>query len=235
MQEVLRYLQSVEGVIGVAVFNDQGSVIESAFPALIDAATLQRAAHQSLDLVQGLQIDQSFELVDLRYAEGRILIKRITGCMVYLLCSKTINLHIIATNLNLAAHKIETARSAGSTPVAPVAIPPAMPAGQQEELSDPSILTLQISHLANREASASFDSLGMVAVSQATAQYISSFYKQPFKKLVLTVSASGKSGTFPAMVMKDMEAMYDGTIIVGPGIEKKLAIAMGDKVQVGIA
>jgi ABC-type lipoprotein release transport system permease subunit len=36
------------------------------------------------------------------------------------------------------------------------------------------------------------------------------------------------------MVMKDMDLQYDGTIVVGPGIEKKLKVNEGDKVEVKI-
>ena len=93
---------------------------------------------------------------------------------------------------------------------------------------------MNISHLANKQASASFDSLGMVAVSQPTFQFISDFYKTPFRKLTLTNIAVGTSGTFPVMVMKDMDQQYDGTVVVGPGIEKKLKVSEGDKVEVRI-
>lgn len=229
MQEVLQYIQSVEGVIGCAVFSEQGKVLDSAFPSLIDAATLRTAALQSIDLTNGLQIADTFELIDLRYAEGRLLFRRISGALIFLLCAKTINLHVLATTLNLAAVKIEAALVSRMASVSSSASAPA------EADSDPSVLTLRISHLANREASASFDSLGMVAVSQPTSSYISDFYKLPFKKITLTVTSTGKSGTFPTMVMKDMEPKFDGTIVVGPGIEKKLSIGEGDKVEVRIA
>jgi ABC-type lipoprotein release transport system permease subunit len=36
------------------------------------------------------------------------------------------------------------------------------------------------------------------------------------------------------MVMKDIDQQFDGTIIVGPGIEKKLQVSEGDKVEVKI-
>jgi hypothetical protein len=93
---------------------------------------------------------------------------------------------------------------------------------------------MTVSNLANKQASASFDSLGMVAVSQPTSQYISDYYKTPFKKLILTNKSADTSGTFPVMVMKDMELQYDGTVVLGPGIEKKLKVSEGDKIEVKI-
>jgi ABC-type lipoprotein release transport system permease subunit len=36
------------------------------------------------------------------------------------------------------------------------------------------------------------------------------------------------------MVMKDMDQQYDGTVVIGPGLEKKLKVNAGDKVEVRI-
>ena len=74
----------------------------------------------------------------------------------------------------------------------------------------------------------------MIALSQPTYQFISDLFKTPFKKLTLTNAADGISGTFPVMVMKDMDLLYDGTVVVGPGIEKKLKVNEGNKVEVKI-
>jgi hypothetical protein len=98
-----------------------------------------------------------------------------------------------------------------------------------------STLSLRISHLSNHEASSSFDSLGMIAISQPTSGIISDFYQAPFKKLILSSPKTGTSGTFPVMVMKDLDQQFDGTIIVGPGIEKKLQVSEGDKVEIRLA
>lgn len=233
MQEILGYLQSVEGVIGVAAILDSGSSLAARFPAFIDQATIDKAARLVVETTAALQVTDSFDSIDLRYGEGRIYIKKFSGCYIFALCAKTINLHLLATNLNLASAKIEKV-IADSQAQGGGVISEAKPAVASEVGHDPSILTLPISELANREASASFDSLGMVALSHSTAQYVSDFYKSQFKKINLT-SASGKSGSFPVMVMKDMEPIYDGAIIIGPGIEKKLGVTAGEKVMVKLA
>ena len=226
MQDILRYINSVEGVIGSAVFDDKGGVIDHAFPPLIDAKALKDAAGLSLECAHGLQISQTLDILDLRYAEGRIIIKAFPKALLYLLCAKNINLQVLTITLNLAVKKLEAL-----LPNAAVSGPAAAPA---EESADSSILRLRISHLANRDASKSFDSLGMIAVSQPTSTYINEFYKTAFKKLILTNTAAGTSGTFPVMVMKDIDQQFDGTIIVGPGIEKKLKVSEGDKIEIRI-
>jgi len=220
MQDILRYINSVDGVIGSAVFNEKGEVVDHAFPPLIDAGSLKSVAGLVLECAHGLQIARTLDILDLRYAEGRLIVKTFPGALLCLMCAKNINLQVLTITLNLAVKKLEA--------LLPTAAEPA------QETADSSILRLRISHLANRDASKSFDSLGMIAVSQPTSSYISEFYKTPFKKLTLTNAAAGTSGTFAVMIMKDMDPQFDGTIIVGPGIEKKLQVSEGDKVEIKI-
>lgn len=227
MKDILQHINSVDGVIGSALFSHKGDVLVHAFPALIDAASLKQAASLTLECSHGLQISQTLDLLDLRYSDGRILVKAFPGAMLFLLCANSINLQILSITLNLAIKRLE----AKLLSEAPTATP--QPAVTDSGPID-GLLRMSISHLANKQASASFDSLGMVAVSQPTSQYISDFYKTPFKKLTLTNAAAGTSGTFPVMIMKDMDQQYDGTVVVGPGIEKKLKVSEGDKVEVKI-
>jgi predicted regulator of Ras-like GTPase activity (Roadblock/LC7/MglB family) len=234
MQDILRYINSIDGVIGSAVFNDHGAVVDHAFPPIIDANALKTAAGLVLECTHGLQIAQSLEIIDLRYSEGRIIIKAFPGALLYLLCAKNINLQVLTITLNLAVKKLEALLPASGGTAASSAAVTASPTVPAEDESDGSTLKLRISHLANRDASKSFDSLGMIAVSQPTSSYIGEFYKTSFKKLSLTNAAAGTSGTFPVMVMKDIDPQFDGTIIVGPGIEKKLQVSEGDKIEIKI-
>lgn len=224
MQDILRYINSVEGVIGSAVFNENGAVVDHAFPPIIDSNSLKAVAGLVLECSHTLQIAQTLDLLDLRYAEGRIIIKTFPGALLCLLCAKNVNLQVLTITLNLAVKKLEALLPTAAESVA---------ASAEEAVND-SILRLRISHLANRDASKSFDSLGMIAVSQPTSAYIGEFYKTAFKKLTLTNTSAGTSGTFPVMVMKDIDQQFDGTIIVGPGIEKKLQVSEGDKVEIKI-
>ncbi|OGR28887.1 MAG: hypothetical protein A2X83_11450 [Desulfuromonadales bacterium GWD2_54_10] len=229
MQDILQHINSVEGVIGSAVFSEKGEVLVHAFPALIDAAALKKAANLTLECAHGLQIAQTMDLLDLRYAEGRILIKAFPGALLCLLCSKTINIQVLSITLNLASKKLESQLPKEST-----APEPAAPSSLPDTATADGKLRLTISHLANKEASSSFDSLGMIAISQLTAKQINDFYSSPFKKLILSNATAATSGTFPVMVMNDMDPIFDGTIIVGPGIEKKLKVSEGDLVEVKI-
>ena len=191
MQDILQHINSVEGVIGSAVFSDKGEVHAHAFPSLIDVAALKKAAALTLECTYGLQIEQSLDMLDLRYAEGRILVKSFP--MLCLLCAKNINLQVLSITLNLAVKRLES--------LLPKPVEPAV-SGQQDgnfalQGDASGVLKLSISHLANREASSSFDSLGMVAISQPTFKYITEFYKAPFKKLKLVNKGNGHKRDIP--------------------------------------
>lgn len=228
MQDILLYINNVEGVVGSAVFSGKGEVYAHAFPSLIDAAALKKVAALTLECAQGLKIEQTLDLLDLRYAEGRILVKPFPGGTLCLLCAKNVNLQVLSVTLNLAVKRLESLLSKPEGHAVP---------GQQDGISalpgDTSgPLELSIRHLASREAGSSFDSLGMVAISQSSFKHITEFYKKPFKKLKLANRATGMSGTFPFMIMNDTDQRNDRTIIVGPGIGKRLKVNEGDKIEV---
>lgn len=224
MQDILRQINSVEGVIGSAVFTDQGRVLAHVFPPLVDAAALDRGAELTLECIHSLQVYQTFDILDLRYADGRIVVKALPGGLLYLLCTRSVRFQVLTVTLNLAMKKIVELLPQPEAAPEPAKVQP-----------DRNVLRLKISHLANKEASSSFDSLGMIAVSQPTSSYIGDFYRSAFKRLVLENPSAGTSGIFPVMVMKDIDQQFDGTIIVGPGIEKKLKVTEGDKVEVRLA
>ncbi len=227
MKNILQHINGVDGVIGSALFSRKGDVLVHSFPALFDAASLKNAASLTLECSHGLKISQSLDLLDLRYSDGRILVKAFPEALLFLLCANSINLQVLSITLNLAVKKLQ-AKIPDEAPAAP------QKSAAEDSVSADGLLRMNISHLANKQTSASFDSLGMIAVSQPTFQYISDFYKAPFKKLILTNTVAGTRGTFPVIVMKDMDQLYDGTIVVGPGIEKKLKVNAGDKVEVAI-
>lgn len=230
MKDILQHINSVDGVIGSALCSRRGEVLAHVFPPLIDEASIKKVASLTAECSHGLQISQTLNLLDLRYSNGRILVKAFPEAMLFLLCANSINLQILSITLNLAVKKLKEKLISE----APEVLPKSGSSDAGEPAAEDGLLRMSISHLANRQASSSFDSLGMVAVSQTTAHYISDFYKTPFKKLILTNAAAGTSGTFPVMVMKDMDMQYNGTVVVGPGIEKKLKVSEGDKVEVKI-
>jgi predicted regulator of Ras-like GTPase activity (Roadblock/LC7/MglB family) len=227
MKDILQHINSVDGVMGCALFSPRGAVLAHACSVLIDEATLKKAALLALECTHGLQISETLDLLDLRYTDGHILIKAFPGAMLFLSCANGINLQVLSITLNLAVKKLEAMLpDEANAPDHSLSVEASGP-GQ-------GVLQMNISHLANKETSASFDALGMVAVSQPTSQFISNYYSTPFKKLILTNTAAGTSGTFPVMILKEMDQQYDGSVVIGSGIERKLKVSQGDKIEVKI-
>ena len=152
MKDILQHINSVDGVIGSAVFSQNGHVLAHAFPALIDAASLKKAAALTIECSHGLQISQTLDLLDLRYPEGRILVKTFPDAILFLLCANNINLQVLSITLNLAVKKMEVLLPGSS-------VNATLPTVAEKTESEDGLLRMSISHLANKQASASFDSL----------------------------------------------------------------------------
>jgi len=224
MQTVLQQITAIDGVIGCSLYNDQGRILAAACPLILDDKQLGTAAGTILDCLHALQISQTMVGMDLRFSEGRLMVRPLTGAYISVLCSKNVNLSMVTITLNLALRKIEQMLpKPGEVPVAAVASTVANEG-----------MELRIAHIQKGDVGSSFDQLGMVAVSQATAKQISDFFGKASKKIKVTTE-SGEDGIFPVMIINDVEMQYDKALVVGPGIERKLKTVEGARVSILLA
>lgn len=230
IRDILQRINCVQGVKGSFICNMRGEVLSHALPSSIGAEALKNVVTFSLHSVQGLQSAENQERFDFRYEEGRIVIRICSEVMVCLLCTKDVNMPLLNISLNLVAGKLDQLEF--PLPIQVEATPPQLPSEEQIGVELP--LRLAIANLDNKDVSNSFDSLGMIAISQATVKYISESYKADFKKLALRNQYANTSGVFPVMVIKNMAVSLDSAIIVGPLAEKKLQVIVGDLVEVRI-
>jgi predicted regulator of Ras-like GTPase activity (Roadblock/LC7/MglB family) len=224
MQTILQQITAIDGVIGSTIYNNQGKVLAAACPLILDEKQLGTAAGTILDCLHALQISQTLSSMELRFAEGRLIVRPLADAYISVLCSKNVNTSMVNITLNLALRKLEQMLpKPGEAPVAA-----ATTVGGAEGMM------LRIAHLQKGDVSSSFDQLGMVAVSQATAKQISNFFGKSSKKFKVTTDAGG-GGTFPVMIINDVEMQYDNALVVGPGIERKLKVEEGAKVTIELA
>lgn len=218
MDNVLQQINTVPGVIGSLVCGAAGEVVAHAFPPLFDLSILQGVAATVADPGTGVRNSAgAFDLVDLRYQDGRIVVKPLQEAFLLLLCTKAINLQVLAISLNVAKGKLESLIENGGTEA-----PPAAPA----TAGSPDVLTLPACRIQNSAIGGSFEQFGMAAITPATSQQIAAFYKTGgAKKLRLTNPDNGLSGVFAVMVVNENDASYDGKIILCRAIEKKLRIS----------
>ncbi len=222
MQTVLQQITAIDGVMGCSLYNDQGKILAAACPLILDEKQLATAAGTVLDCLHALQISQTMVSMDLRFSEGRVMVRPLTGALISVLCSKNVNMSMVNITLNLALRKLEQMLpKPGAAPVATVSTT-AVAAESME---------LRIAHIQKGDVGSSFDQLGMVAVSQGTAKHISDFFGRTSKKFKVTTE-SGEGGTFPVMIINDVEMQYDNALVIGPGIERKLKAAEGTRVSI---
>jgi len=235
MQTILQQITAIDGVIGCSLYNEQGRILAAACPLILDEKQLTIAAGTILDCLHALQISQTVVNVELRFSEGRLMIRPMGGAFLSVLCSQHVNMSMVAITLNLALRKLEqmlpqvtetpvAVTAATGVPVAPVAIAEKAEGG----------LTLRIAHLLKGDVSSSFDQLGMVAVTQATAKQMSEFFGRASKKIKITTT-TGVGGVFPIMIINDIEMLYDRALVIGPGIERKLKVEEGTEVTITLA
>lgn len=108
MQLVLSQLNSVPGVVGSMLCDNQGQVLAQVFPSLFDVSMLSQAARVLAESSVDLEtVTGSVRLLDLRFDDARIVVRPLTRATILFLCSASINLQPLAISTSVAAPKIE--------------------------------------------------------------------------------------------------------------------------------
>lgn len=233
MEEILQQINAVPGVIGSLVCRGEGEIIARVFPPLFDSSILQGVASTVADPAGGVRSAAgALDLVDLRYNDGRIVVKPLDEAYLLLLCTKAINIQVLTISLNVAKGKLDAllrVRPHGTGAAADSA-----PSTVREEPAVPTdVLVLPACRIDDANKGSSFEQFGMAALTKETARQISAYYGTgAFKKLKLTGRESGTTGVFAVMVVNENDPFYDGRIILCKSIERKLQAGPGDLLTV---
>jgi predicted regulator of Ras-like GTPase activity (Roadblock/LC7/MglB family) len=129
MESVLKQLNTVPGVVGSMVCDVEGGVVSRTFPALFDDQVLTSAARILVDGAAGLEtVTGKVGMIDLRYADARIVVRPMTGGHLLLLCAAQLNVQLLNISASVAVPKLERLVAARPPPGPPAAASKPQPA-----------------------------------------------------------------------------------------------------------
>lgn len=122
MENLLRQLNTVPGVFGCMVCDSEGRLLAHAFPPMIDAATLERAAGEIGERTAALEtVLGPVSVMDLRYTGSRIVVRSAGGARLLCLCSPSVNLQLLAMSAAGVLRQIDDQGPAAVAPPGPQA------------------------------------------------------------------------------------------------------------------
>ena len=108
METILSQINSVPGMIGSMVCDDQGHLLARVFPPSFDAKVLKEAVSVFTDNLPGLRgLTDDIVMFDFRCLNGRIIIRPVAKGYLILLCSSAVNLQFLTISMNVAVKKLE--------------------------------------------------------------------------------------------------------------------------------
>ena len=233
MQAVLTQINSVPGIVGSMLCDEDGKLAAHIFPPLFDSSLMSEAAAALADSALGLQsATGTVELIDLRYNDARIVVKTMPQSFLILLCTKAVNMQLLTISLNVAIKKLEKLFTAYmvqvqaapvAAPIPPISVPVSAPvpdvvpssaapstvfqAGPVAVAGSRELIngvTLTVQAMKNTANTYWDNMVEMVSINKGTAVAVSDYFKTgSFRKVKLTNPANGRSKKFPVHIIKD--------------------------------
>jgi predicted regulator of Ras-like GTPase activity (Roadblock/LC7/MglB family) len=117
---VLQQLGAVPGVVGSMVFEPSGQVLARAFPAVFDGAGLQQLAAQlSGDAYFQEWMAGDAATLDLRFADGQVLLRTLGGSWLLVLATMEANPQLLAMSLTQALRRLRPPAGAAAEAAPP--------------------------------------------------------------------------------------------------------------------
>ncbi len=115
MEEILKEINNVVGVIGCFVCDSDGQVIVSTLPELFDDAILSSVGRITAQTLGGLSMARRRKAsdLDLVYTEGRFMVKNLGTICLLILCMRNINVPLLNLTANSSARKLLSLHKAG--------------------------------------------------------------------------------------------------------------------------
>jgi phosphate transport system substrate-binding protein len=108
MEAMLKDLNALPGVIGSMFCDAKGRVLANAFPSQFEGPELRQAATELAERTRGLrEATGKIRLIDMRYADARLVVKPFGDYALLFLCAKTVNLQLLLVSAAVAGKKLE--------------------------------------------------------------------------------------------------------------------------------
>jgi predicted regulator of Ras-like GTPase activity (Roadblock/LC7/MglB family) len=237
MDSNLQQINKIPGVFGCFVCEEDGSVLMHALPPIYDKTIMQETGALLADGAVAINnAIGELGLLDLRYSNGRILIKPIQKRYLFLLCEQKINLQLLTISLNVAIKKLE--KSIQNNPTAALSIPKAnVPSAQtrSHELPKDGKGVVLVVDSMMVSANVWWDQMqDSTAVSKVLAEQLCQLFNtDSIKKIKLTNKKRHVSKVFPLVTFdrKDVPA-FDNKIALTLAVSKSLLAEPGDEIVV---
>ncbi len=120
-QAALLQLAGVPGVVGSMVFDPSGAVLASAFPPVFDPAALHEVAAQlSADAYFQEWIVGEQAVLDLRFADGHVVLRSLDGSWLLVLCTAAANAQLLAMSLTQVVRRLGIPPAPARAPESPL-------------------------------------------------------------------------------------------------------------------
>ena len=108
MEDILKSINSISGVMGSFICDGKGRVMVSAMPDSIDKAMLLNVGRTITQTVGGLATThrRKIEDIDLVYGKGRFISKNLGESHLCILCVRNINVPLLNMTTNMAVKKL---------------------------------------------------------------------------------------------------------------------------------
>ncbi len=143
MENYLKEINAVLGVVGSFVCLSDGTLAAQALPDKIDAASAETAARIATQTLNALETSgQRVAEADLLYGQGRLVLKNLRGGVLVIVCARNLNISLLNLTANVVAKKLAAElkpKPAPAEPAPKVAAPAPLPPAQTGPVSAPQI------------------------------------------------------------------------------------------------
>jgi len=112
MQEILRQLASIPGVVGSLVYGTRGEILASEFPPIFEPSALQRAAKVlAEDQMILAKMKGTGGALELRYSGGHATVRPAGAGTLLVVCTSPMNPQLLRLSVSQASRRLETLRA----------------------------------------------------------------------------------------------------------------------------